>query len=1193
MGQCASDRRARPDRHRGPPPRAQLEATRPEPRASQPPLLVRRPASAFARTIGRDAPTDPLRGLSPAPPFASPDRGRRGFGRARVLARLPAALRRPLRRCRRASRTSTRRRSRRSSSARWSSSRRSASTRSGGATSRSATTCGSCRRSSSRRCCCPPTSRSSSRSRRPRASPASRRSPPRRACSRCSSCSCSRSSAARASSRARSTSARCAASAPRADARGLLIVGAGDGGRLVLREILRNPELGLKPVGFVDDDPLKRAPADRRRQGARHDDASSAASSTRSSPTRSRSRSRRRPASCARTSCAPAASAASRSARCRRSSSCCRPAATAVRQVREVQVEDILGREPVRMELDRVGAYLNGEVVLVTGAGGSIGKELSRQIARVAPRRLDPARPRRGQPLHDPARARARPPRAPLDPRRRPRGLQGGGAHARGLRRPTARRSSSTPPPTSTSGLMEQNPVEAVRNNAIATRLMARIAGQAKVKAFVLVSTDKAVAPVVGHGRVEGARRVRARGRAGALPGDALLRRALRQRARLVGLGRADLPPPDRARRPGHGHRRAHDALLHDDPRGRPAHHPRRRAVEGAGPAATARGGMEIYVLEMGEPVKIIDLARTMIELSGLDPERDIASRSSAGGPARSSTRSSSTPTSARSRRPPRRSCAPSASSARRRPSTSIFDQIGLLVLEGDAAGLAAKVSELSAVPDSWPSDCAATRICAVVNVATSSLRVAPRQTRSSSLGVVPRLRRDHRPRRPVAAVLRASPRGQAPARMGRPLARARRRARPARAVRRAAPGRRPAGPGAAARCRSPAARRRPPRSRPTPRARPRPPRPRQPPAARLGAAPVVGPPGQLDRPAAGAPACPRRALRRARRGSPGARLRPPRAGAAGPPAAPGSVAGGRSRRRPRRPAPRRRPARAPPRPRLRRHASPSPTPAPAPGRPPARRPPPPRGRRARRAARRRSPTARRPGHARVRRRAPRAAARPPPRARARSRRLVAPVRRRRALARRARGSALIVGGAVGACSSLAIVLVLLLTGGSDTPPADNEIGGSTPPPAAPTPASPSSSRRRSIARRRRSRCSTARRRPASRATSATSSRSSGFTILSVGDNADQQIATTIDLLRRRQRARGARRRADHGRPVERGAADRHEHGRRRVARCEGRRRRRQRPRAAPVSDHGRAPRLDEVCSCDTGRLTPRAASIL
>ncbi len=58
------------------------------------------------------------------------------------------------------------------------------------------------------------------------------------------------------------------------------------------------------------------------------------------------------------------------------------------RQVREVRVEDVLGREPVLMELDRVGAYLAGETVLVTGAGGSIGSELCRQIARVGPRRI-------------------------------------------------------------------------------------------------------------------------------------------------------------------------------------------------------------------------------------------------------------------------------------------------------------------------------------------------------------------------------------------------------------------------------------------------------------------------------------------------------------------------------------------------------------------------------------------------------------------------------------------------------------------------------------------------------------------------------------------------------------------------------------------------------------------------------------
>ena len=58
------------------------------------------------------------------------------------------------------------------------------------------------------------------------------------------------------------------------------------------------------------------------------------------------------------------------------------------RQLREVQVEDVLGREPVVIELDRVGAYLRDKIVLVTGAGGSIGSELCRQIARVEPRLL-------------------------------------------------------------------------------------------------------------------------------------------------------------------------------------------------------------------------------------------------------------------------------------------------------------------------------------------------------------------------------------------------------------------------------------------------------------------------------------------------------------------------------------------------------------------------------------------------------------------------------------------------------------------------------------------------------------------------------------------------------------------------------------------------------------------------------------
>ncbi len=59
-----------------------------------------------------------------------------------------------------------------------------------------------------------------------------------------------------------------------------------------------------------------------------------------------------------------------------------------MRQVREVRVEDVLGREPVSVEIEEAGAYLRDRIVLVTGAGGSIGSELCRQIARVRPRLL-------------------------------------------------------------------------------------------------------------------------------------------------------------------------------------------------------------------------------------------------------------------------------------------------------------------------------------------------------------------------------------------------------------------------------------------------------------------------------------------------------------------------------------------------------------------------------------------------------------------------------------------------------------------------------------------------------------------------------------------------------------------------------------------------------------------------------------
>ena len=159
-------------------------------------------------------------------------------------------------------------------------------------------------------------------------------------------------------------------------------------------------------------------------------------------------------------------------------------------QLREVRVEDILGREPVRMEIERVGAYLAGEVVMVTGAGGSIGSELCRQIARVGPRQLvlvDHAEDNLFEIARELEEERhVRVATAVLADckeqdrmrevltRHRPAAL----FHAAAYKHVT---------------MMELNPVEAVRNNTIATQLMAKLSGELGVGTFVLVSTDKAV----------------------------------------------------------------------------------------------------------------------------------------------------------------------------------------------------------------------------------------------------------------------------------------------------------------------------------------------------------------------------------------------------------------------------------------------------------------------------------------------------------------------------------------------------------------------------------------------------------------------------------------------------------------------------------------------------------------------------
>src|SRR5205807_2650667 len=154
-------------------------------------------------------------------------------------------------------------------------------------------------------------------------------------------------------------------------------------------------------------------------------------------------------------------------------------------------------REPVRYDLGRVGAYLQGEVVLVTGAGGSIGSELCRQISRVGPRKLvllDHAEDnlfRIQRELEDDRHVHPSTLAAVLaDCKEEERIREVFAEH-----HPTIVFHAAAYKHVA---LMEANPVEAVRNNAIATRVVARVAGHAGSRAFVLVSTDKAVAPATG-----------------------------------------------------------------------------------------------------------------------------------------------------------------------------------------------------------------------------------------------------------------------------------------------------------------------------------------------------------------------------------------------------------------------------------------------------------------------------------------------------------------------------------------------------------------------------------------------------------------------------------------------------------------------------------------------------------------------
>jgi FlaA1/EpsC-like NDP-sugar epimerase len=472
-------------------------------------------------------------------------------------------------------------------------------------------------------------------------------------------------------------------------ARDVLIVGGGDGGRLVVRELVRNPQLRLRPVGFVDDDPRKLRSKDE--HGLK-------VLGTTSSEDLARILDEVEPDEVViAIPSAPGTLRARVVAACRARGIPVRTTPTVfellkdgsgqlkvTHQLREVRVEDMLGREPVRMELERVGAFLTGEVVLVTGAGGSIGAELCRQIARVGPRRLvlvDHAEDNLFEIVRELEEDRHVRTAVPVlaDCKEEERMREVLTEH-----RPSVVFHAAAYKHVA---MMELNPVEAIRNNALATRLVTRIAGETGVGRFVLVSTDKAVKPatVMGASKAlaEWAVEAAARKHPGTTYATVRFGNVLASSGSVVPIFRRQIA--------------AGGPVTVTDPRMSRYFMTIPEAVQliiRAGSLSEGTG--EMFVLEMGEPVKIVELAETMIRLSGLEPERDIAIEIVGARPGEKFHEDLFNPYER-----PQPTPAQKILRAEREPLDpawveDTFSRINLLVLEGDAAVLAEHVSRLA-----------------------------------------------------------------------------------------------------------------------------------------------------------------------------------------------------------------------------------------------------------------------------------------------------------------------------------------------------------------------------------------------------------------------------------------------------------------------------------------------------------------
>ncbi|WP_456480951.1 polysaccharide biosynthesis protein, partial [Oceanithermus sp.] len=397
---------------------------------------------------------------------------------------------------------------------------------------------------------------------------------------------------------------------PHSGSRRVLIIGAGEAGTMLAREMLRHPESGLVPIGFLDDDPSKQRQRfvglpvlgniedlPRVALKAHADEVLIAIPSAPGKVVRRVVELAQRTG--LRHRIVPGIYEIL-------------SGKVAISQIRDVDVEDLLRRNPVQLDTSEIAGYLEGRVVLITGAGGSIGSEIVRQVARFRPRRIlllgrgenslyqIERELERTWPELDwrtiVADVRDREKMQHVFATYAPEVVFHAAAHKH------------VP-------MMEANPDEAVFNNVGGTKNVVELALEHGVGRFVNISTDKAVNPTSVMGASKRVAEYLVQWAAQqAKPGQAFVSvrfgNVLGSRGSVIPLFKEQIASGGPVTVT---HREMTRYFM---------------TIPEAAQLVLQAGGLgdngAVYVLDMGEPVRIADLARDLIQLSGLEPGVDI-----------------------------------------------------------------------------------------------------------------------------------------------------------------------------------------------------------------------------------------------------------------------------------------------------------------------------------------------------------------------------------------------------------------------------------------------------------------------------------------------------------------------------------------------------------------------------------------